>query len=172
MPHPAVNPEANSQIVKSISEFAFVPLDRARRSPVEETPISDPSSVAATGGASADAAVALSRGFVRDMSDVITNVTDQKLREMTDISDKKFREIAGRNNYTTKGNETSLEEVCIMQICNKDKNCRFPQFWKPSMILQFQPESILIICPNCLNSVSNHKYGMHIYFPLPGSRSR
>ena len=98
---------------QSLAEFSFVPLDRARRSPVEETPMSDPSSIAATGGASADAAVALSRGFVRDMSEIVANVTDQKLREMTDISDKKLREIAGQRNYTNKGgNETTLGEVC------------------------------------------------------------
>lgn len=86
------------------SEFSFVPLlDRARRSPVEETRHADPSSIAATGGALSDASAALSRGFARDISEIVANVTDQKLREMTDITDKKLSEIAGKNNFTRGG---------------------------------------------------------------------
>ena len=81
-----------------IAEFSFVPLDRARRSPVEETPVADPSSsLASSGGATADANIALTRGFVRDVSEILTNVSDHKLPdlpEMADISDKKFKEIA------------------------------------------------------------------------------
>ena len=97
------------------AEFSFVPLDRARRSPVEETPVADPSSsLQSTGGSSADAAIALSRGFVRDVSEILTNVSDHKLPDLpglADISDKKFIENAGQNNYTTKGGNDTLEEV-------------------------------------------------------------
>ena len=89
---------------QTVAEFSFVPLlDRARRSPVEETRHADPSSIAATGGALSDASAALSRGFARDISEIVANVTDQKLREMTDITDKKLSEIAGKNNFTRGG---------------------------------------------------------------------
>ena len=101
---------AESVSHRCVAEFSFVPLERrARRSPVEETPLGDPSSVAATGGASSDPAVTLSRGFARDMSE-ITKIPDQELREMTDISDKKLNDTAGMKSYTN-GGEVSTYRI-------------------------------------------------------------
>ena len=103
---------AESVSHRCVAEFSFVPLERrARRSPVEETPLGDPSSVAATGGASSssDAAVTLSRGFARDMSE-ITKIPDQELREMTDISDKKLNDTAGMNSFSN-GGEVSTYKI-------------------------------------------------------------
>ena len=85
--------------------------------------MSDPSSsLQSTGGSSADAAIALSRGFVRDVSEILANVSDHKLPDLpglADISDKKFIENAGQNNYTTKGGNDTLEEVRVDIV---DKN--------------------------------------------------